>query len=293
MASLPTDDDLALAQHLAAHLREGISARHRALIESAPWSQAHLIERGKDHRLVIVPGHLVVRIPRDSATNLERQATLLDQLAPQLPWQVPVALSIVDGGVIQPYIAGTAHPNHSGDPEQLRDIVHTLSEVDTTGLALNQPFAQRGGLTPQKVTRLAKMPGPPLPDFAQFIADVAELTHTWTQEGPFGLVHGDLAGHNMLWLQDPWRLNGVLDWDQASRWDPALNPAILSLWHGAGMLPQICSSPSELVHARVWSASMALESIENALRRQPPASAFRRLMRKTVPRLEAAQQALR
>mgnify|MGYP006195292123 CR=1 FL=1 len=60
------------------------------------------------------------------------------------------------------------------------------------------------------------------------------------------LVHGDLAGHNMRWERSggDWALTGILDWDLASVWDPALNPAYLSLWHGEEKLDAIARDPN-------------------------------------------------
>ena len=47
---------------------------------------------------------------------------------------------------------------------------------------------------------------------------IAEHVHGWTDDGiGAGLVHGDLAGHNMHWVDG--QLIGILDWDYAALWD--------------------------------------------------------------------------
>lgn len=44
------------------------------------------------------------------------------------------------------------------------------------------------------------------------------------------LVPADLAGHKMRWSDDR-RLSGIIDWDWAAAWDPAVDAARLA-WHG-------------------------------------------------------------
>ena len=38
---------------------------------------------------------------------------------------------------------------------------------------------------------------------------------------------------------------GILDWDLAAAWDPALNAAYLGLWHGPDVLPSIARDAGE------------------------------------------------
>lgn len=159
---------------------------------------------------------------------------------------------------------------------------------------------------------------------------VEELTRTatrWTQSPVVepSLVHGDLAGHNMHWapVGSPavrelleregqsvrrlglpgqgsdddsagWVLLGILDWDLASCWDPALNPAYLSLWHGEEKLEAIARDADEAARARVWLGVMALESLYDAsLREATPAPAnWGKLLRKTLPRVSRAAELL-
>lgn len=223
------------------------------------------------------------------------------------------------GVVVQRYVPGQAHPPHCGRPEDLREICRVLAAVDTTSLRphVAQPFAFRGPWTPTKIAGLLDLPqrleqydsAVPWPDFFpsctlnRFESTVHRITATvqrWTQQPvvPPSLVHGDLAGHNMCWLpvpgEDRWRLNGILDWDLACLWDPALNPAYLSLWHGEEKLGQLCLDDDEHHRARVWLAAMALESLYDAGLRleQIAPKKWRRLLNRTLPRLERAADLL-
>ncbi len=91
-----------------------------------------------------------------------------------------------------------------------------------------------------------------------------------------------------------WVLLGVLDWDLACCWDPALNAAYLSLWHGEEKLEGIARDAVEARRGRVWLGVMALESLYDAsLREGTPSSAnWGRLLRKTLPRIGRAVEAL-
>lgn len=221
--------------------------------------------------------------------------------------------------VVQRYVPGQAHPPHCGRPEDLREICRVLAAVDTTSLHphLAQPFAFRGPWTPAKIAALVELPqrleqrdsSVPWPDFfpactRHTFEDAARriirTVHEWTERPVVApsLVHGDLAGHNMRWLpipgEDRWRLNGILDWDLACLWDPALNPAYLSLWHGEEKLGQLCLDDDEHHRARVWLAAMALESLYDAGLRleQIAPKKWRRLLNRALPRLERAAELL-
>ena len=243
------------------------------------WRDAKIIERGKDHLILVADELAVARLPRKHDPNLDRTIRLIDQL--QLPWMLPSALSTVDDGVLQTYIPGTAHPHATGDPTKLADIVTIFADYDTADLALNTPFAQRGRFTQKMLTALDAV-------VEHHMAwEIAEHVHGWTDDGVgAGLVHGDLAGHNMHWHEG--ELVGILDWDYAARWDTALNATYLSLWHGVD-LEDITPTPHR---ARVWSGALGLYSLANALTWDISPAGWRRLNKKVQPRILAAYQAL-
>lgn len=224
-------------------------------------------------------------------------------------------------GVVQAYLPGEAHPPHSGDPAVLRGLCETLARIDTVALRphLGAPFAFRGPWTPAKVAAVRDLPGLLADTYgsgawsgtgataaAAWDGTVELLTGTvtaWTEHPVVepSLVHGDLAGHNMRWQREggAWRLTGILDWDLATVWDPALNPAYLALWHGEEKLEDIARDAAEARRARVWLGAMALESLYDASLREGPGRRdtgrppnWPKLLRKVLPRIERAVAAL-
>lgn len=267
------------AQKLALQLLDTVPTTLATQIQSYDWQQAKVVQRGKDHVLVIADGLAVARIPRRADPELVRRTRLLAEL--QLPWQVPTPLSNVDHGVLQTYIPGSAHPHNSGNATTLATVVETLAHYDTTGLSLGHPFAQRGRITEKMLARL---------DAAvenNMHRAIAEHIHAWTDEGVgAGLVHGDLAGHNMHWIDG--ELIGILDWDYAAVWDTALNATYLNLWHGVA-LEDFSAVPNR---ARVWSGALGLYSLADALSWNVSSGGWRRLNAKVQPRIQRAYEAL-
>ncbi len=248
-------------------------------LQSFEWSQARVVERGKDHVILIAGQLAVARLSRFDDQDLARQVRLLEQL--RLPWRVPTALSQVDQGVLQRYIPGTAHPHNSGDVTTLSHVVEVLENYDTTGLALADPFAQRGRFTEEMLTRLDTIVE------NNMARTISEYVHGWTDDGVgAGLVHGDLAGHNMHWIDG--QLIGILDWDYAALWDTALNATYLSLWHGVP-LEDISPTP---YRARVWSGALGLYALADALTWDISPAGWRRLNRKVQPRILEAYHSL-
>jgi len=264
-----------LTQQLLPDVPAGLATR----LAQYDWAQARVVERGKDHTVLIAEDLAVARLPRHTDSQLEQSVEVVQQLV--LPWQVPQALSVVDHGVLQRFIPGTAHPHGTGDPGLLADIVAVFDTYDTSGLQLNTPFAQRGRFTTGMLTALDSVVE------NRMAWAIAEHVHGWTDDGVgAGLVHGDLAGHNMHWVDG--QLVGILDWDYAAVWDTALNATYLSLWHGISP-EQFCATPHR---ARVWSGALGLYALSNALTWDVSEAGWRRLQKKVQPRILAAYQAL-
>jgi Phosphotransferase enzyme family len=150
--------------------------------------------------------------------------------------------------------------------------------------------------------------------WAGTVATLASTYMSWTEQPVVepSLVHGDLAGHNMRWQRrthqamahpdghadgnggaDGPVLTGILDWDLAALWDPALNPAYLSLWHGEEKLDSMARDADEALRARVWLGWTALETIYDASLREGTdrPAAWARLLRKVLPRIQRAAAA--
>ena len=243
------------------------------------WQLATVVERGKDHTVLIAEDIAVARIPRRPDPDLVRKMCLSDAL--NLPWRVPTPLSAVDGGALQTYIPGTAHPHGSGSIETLANILRVFETAETSHLDLNVPFAQRGRFTREQLSALDTV----IPDRMAWA--IAEHVHGWTDDHVgAGLVHGDLAGHNMHWVDG--ELVGILDWDYAAVWDTALNATYLSLWHGVA-LEGITGVPNR---ARVWSGALGMYSLADALSWDVSPAGWRRLLKKVQPRILAAYRAL-
>lgn len=267
------------AAMLSRRLLPSVPEHLAAQLVNYDWETAQVVERGKDHTLLIAEDLAVARIPRQTDPDLGRKMQLLTQL--ELPWVVPTPLSEVDHGALQTYIPGTAHPHGRGEPRILADIVSVFDAYNITDLALNVPFAQRGRITREMLEALDAV----IPDRMAWA--IAEHVHGWTDdEVGFGLVHGDLAGHNMHWVDG--ELVGILDWDYAANWDTALNATYLSLWHGVRP-EEFSAAPNR---ARVWSGALGLYALADALSWNVSASGWRRLKKKVQPRILEAYRAI-
>ncbi|WP_309080338.1 phosphotransferase [Zhihengliuella sp.] len=290
------------------------------LLPGPAWHDGVVEEGGQFHLVLVADGEAVLRMARNAAAaaELPRRTALADALAPLLPYRVPRSLTpvwqaedrhVADPGaavsarpgasrpastppvpaaVVQEFVPGRAHEPHRGDPAALRDVVECLAGIDVEPLRplLARPFAYRGPWTARKrAAAVAALPEAAAPSAEAVLARIEAFADV-----PGGLVHGDLAGHNMHWDGD--RLLGILDWDLAADWDPALNAAYLGMWHGKELVPLIAADRDEARRAAVWDGAMALEAVYNAsLRSDRPNWA--RLYRKTLPRIEAAALAAR
>lgn len=231
---------------------------------------------GQFHDVVLVPGVAAVRIARNTVDELPGSA--VDELARTMqlmrrlenldfPYSLPSPLdevAIVDGraAVATAWVDGRALPSGSGDPRELRRVLRALADMplgDVDDL-LNVPHGYAGG--PQWDDLMLDEAVPRLPtrwqsEARRRIAAAQELPAV-----PSGLVHGDLAGDNMRWDADG-RLVGILDWDLASAWDPAVDAACLS-WHGWEAV-RAATDKATFDRARIWAATFGIEQIVAAL----------------------------
>ena len=263
-----------------------------ALFPGPDWKSGHVDEGGQFHLVLVAPGEAVMRMSRtaEAASEMQRAVDLLEAISGQFTFLLPTALSRVWHGegcsaVIQRYVPGAAHPPHTGDPGALRAVLEELAAVDLGPIAhhLAPPYSFRGPWTGVKTdATLATLPA----ELAVAAARVLERIPAF-ESIPTSLVHGDLAGHNMRWSRGT--LRGIIDWDLAAAWDPALNTAYLSMWHGADVIDAIAPTPEEAWRARVWLGAMALESVYDASLN--PGRDLAALLEKIGPRLLAAAAA--
>ncbi|MBG6192472.1 aminoglycoside phosphotransferase (APT) family kinase protein [Arthrobacter sp. CAN_A212] len=234
---------------------------------SGDWREAHHVDFGQFHDVLVLQDVAVVRIARslDQGLKMTRRMELLRRINRQVPFKIPVPLTEVQwhgdrAAVAQQYVPGVAHPSGSGDPEQLRALVQSLDSMETAPLGdlVGEPFSYAGPWDSGKQQRLfANVPRAVHGELHRRLDPLLSMDVVEPS-----LVHGDLAGHNIHWVKG--RLNGVLDWDLASLWDPAINVAYLSMWHGDDIAGKITDSVTA-GRARVWRESLILESISRAI----------------------------
>lgn len=265
-----------------------------ALYPGPDWKSAHVDEGGQFHLVLVAEDQAVMRMGRtaESSARLQRRVDLIQALSGLFSFQLPTALGPVWHGddfsaVIQRYIPGAAHPPHTGDAPRLRSVLEELAAVDLRPLAglLAEPYSFRGPWTAPKID--ATLCALPL-ELAGAARQVLDTIPAFGAVAP-SLVHGDLAGHNMRWRDGD--LLGILDWDLAAAWDPALNTAYLCLWHGTDFAEAIAPSPEVAWRARIWLGAMALESVYDAS--LDPGRDLGALIGKIGPRLVAAAAATR
>lgn len=215
------------------------------------------VESGGSHEVLVLPGVAAIRVAATAEARelMPRRMELLHRLsALSLPFAVPQPLSAVisvDGvtAAAVSWVPGAVHGRGSGDAGQLARLLVALQHVDICSLSdvLDVPHAfagrqQWGQLLSQEV--LPRLP-----------VDVR------VQASP-SLVHGDLAGHNLLWNPDG-TLCGVVDWDLACAFDPAVDAACLA-WFGWSTVHGVTDIETYR-RARVWAAVFGLEQISAAV----------------------------
>jgi aminoglycoside phosphotransferase (APT) family kinase protein len=235
-----------------------------ALVPGAPMDTARLTQ-GSHHHVVLLPGVAAVRISRHAAAAaaLPRRTEVLRLVAAAgLPFAVPEPLTPVRGfedraAVAVSWIDGAELPRDAASPAQLGALLGALAEVALTP-ALREVLSRTN----------EDAAGRP---WAEFVADhvLARLPVRWRDEGrrrldaalalePVApsLVHGDLGAANAHWGPDG-SLVGVLDWDLARAFDPALDAALLS-WYGWDVVAGAVDGAT-FRRARVWDGLFGSE----------------------------------
>jgi aminoglycoside phosphotransferase (APT) family kinase protein len=223
------------------------------------------IEEGDDHLVVVAPALGVARVSRipGTASVMRRRSALLTRLGDAgLPFEVPVPLSPVievDGysAVAMSWIPGRAHPKDHGEPAALAAVLTAMRDVDAGSLAdvLEPPHAYAGGPRWAEMTldAVRELPADVQAEARNRIDDAIALPSV-----PATLVHGDLGGPNMRW-DEHGRLVGILDWDWASAWDPAVDAGCLS-WHGWECV-RAAVDRETYQRARVWYLTFGIEHL--------------------------------
>ncbi|PZG22224.1 phosphotransferase [Nonomuraea aridisoli] len=233
-----------------------------ALVPGAALGTARLAKGGM-HDVVLLPGVAAVRVSRRprGAEELPRRTELLRVIgAAGLPFAVPQPLTPVRtfgnrAAVAVSWLDGAGLPEGQGDPARIGELLQALRELPVT------PELR------------AALPAARDHDWARILADevVPRFPAKWRAEGrrrleaavalepvPDALVHGDLCGGNVLWGAHG-KLVGVLDWDRAHLFDPAIDAAFMS-WHGWDTLRRAVDGETYR-RARVWEDTFGVDHL--------------------------------
>lgn len=253
------------------------------------WRAAAVVG-GEFHDVVVADGLAVVKVARGGAVqHLQRRADLLTRLGRLgLPFATPVPLGeVVRRGTVAAvalsWVAGGPPPDRP-EPGVLAGLLEALSSVDLDDLegCLDAPHAYAGRERWEHLM-LDVVPGL-LP--GELRAEAVRRVRRASALPPVepGLVHGDLAGSNLLWRRDG-TLSGVLDWDLAQPFDPAVDAACLS-WFGWDVV-QAAVGARQTDRARVWADTFALEQVAAAVDNGEPAPVIQQVVDRTAAHLRS------
>ena len=214
-----------------------------------------------------------------------RRLRLLERLSTlSLPFAVPSPFSdaaVVEGTTVSAlsWIAGTPRDRGTGTEAELRRLWAAMRSADVEVLVdvLDVPhaYAGRGGWA----TLMLEEVVPRLPvDVQEESLRRVEAAAALPAVTP-GLVHGDLAGANLLWNNDG-GLSGVLDWDVACAFDPAVDAACLA-WFGWAHVAAVVDERAYL-RARTWFGVFGLERVSAALLDSRPEGAVNEVVVRTA-----------
>lgn len=265
------------------------------LLPGVPLDGATRAE-GQFHDVVLLPGRAAIRIARGLAAEqeLERRTELSRRLAGLgLPFAVPEPLTpvkVVHGrtAVAMSWIEGEPRAKATGDPAVLAGLLGALAEVDCAPLrdVLGEPHEYAGRADWARVLEEQAVPALPRRWRAEARRRV-EAAQDLPEVEP-GLVHGDLCGYNLHW-GPAGRIVGVLDWDLAAPFDPAVDAACLGN-HGWDALR--AAVPAEVYRrARIWYRTFGIEQVASAILNGEPGQVVKRYVARATEFLERTAQA--
>lgn len=246
-----------------------------ALLPGVPVDDARLAAHGNIHHVVLIPGVAAVRVSRrrSAAEAMPRRVELLRAVgASGLPFAVPEPLTPVTTfgdavAVAVSWIDGTGLPEGEGDPARIGGLLDALRELP---------------LNPELRVALSAPPeGADSRGWADVLAEevVPRLPDRWRDEGrrrldearalepvPEALVHADLGAENVHWSADG-TLVGVLDWDIALPFDPAIDAACMA-WHGWDNVRRAVDGETYR-RARTWDRLFGVEHLVAVLNGRP------------------------
>ncbi|MFC4244530.1 phosphotransferase family protein [Gryllotalpicola reticulitermitis] len=240
------------------------------------------VEHGSNS-LVVLAGDTAVRISRQPAgvAQLLRTQALVDAL-PDMPFAVARSRGEaveLEGHIAIPTdrLSGTPHSSGSGNPDELRRLLSAVHELDPQPLAefLTRPHAFMGGDAWEGILLERVVPlldARARPEARRRVGALAAL-----RPDRSAVVHGDLAGSNVLWTGG--RVTGILDWDLAAPGDPAEDVAALASWHDWSLVSELTDAQTA-TRAAAYRDTFALQVIAfGIINERPPAQIQRAVMR--------------
>jgi aminoglycoside phosphotransferase (APT) family kinase protein len=230
------------------------------------------------HDVVLLPGIAALRISQGPAVAqaLPRRTELLRVIAASgLPFAVPHPLTPVTmfgerAAVAVSWLDGAAQPDGVCDPVRMGELLTALRELAITPelrAVLGAPRTYTDGhhwadiLAEEVIPRL---PGKWRDDGLRRLQDALAL-----EPVADCLMHGDLGGDNVHWGEDG-KLIGVLDWDRAHLFDPAIDAATMGWLHGWDNLRKAIDGAT-FRRARVWDQTFGVTHLVAALDGRPMA----------------------
>ncbi len=226
------------------------------------WDVRH---SGSAHIIINMGNQLSVRVAKTDKTAfmVARRTEILRRLPTDLPYEVPRPITRVitrngHTAVGTTWIKGEPRKPGPAPEKALATLVNSLKKIDTTGWEpyLDDPHAHWGGT--DWVRTLRQDVVPLLLKTNQKIAHAVIDSVLELDPVEPVLVHGDLAGHNILWQGD--RLAGVIDWDHATIADPAFDLAALGNWYDWESLRK-AATEEEITRAKIVSRLLALQAV--------------------------------
>ncbi|MEU4804140.1 aminoglycoside phosphotransferase family protein [Actinosynnema sp. NPDC023587] len=206
------------------------------------------LHSGQFHDVVITPDR-VLRYPRTAAAAAElpgRAALLvalntlalgtavprpLAELRPAPLGEFHLVLSRVPGAPLDQAGARAAIDVVAGE---FARVLRAMSEVDgLDGVPTAAPGRWVEFADGVRAELFPLMDGRGRERAARELAAVLALDHVTT-----GLVHGDLGGENVLWVDGP-ELAGIVDWDGAAIGDPAEDVAAIGASYGPELVARV------------------------------------------------------
>lgn len=220
---------------------------------------------GSAHIIINMGGLLSVRVAKTKKTGhlVARRTEILRRLPQNLPFDVPRPITrvITRNGytaVGLTWIKGEPRQQGPAPAKQIASLVKAIAGVDYRGYGPYLDFAHEhwAGKNWEQVARETVIPQ--LLSGAQKVALTALDRVLALDPVEPTLVHGDLAGHNILWNGD--KLVGVIDWDHATIGDPAIDHASLGNFYGWESLSKALTA-EQLERARTYAALLPIQSL--------------------------------